>query len=66
MYASSPRKLLKIHNLTTTNAIKMKLTTIVYIHETFDLAKYLGVTQRAWECVVEKPLKKPPKMGFLA
>ena len=27
------RKQLKIHNLATTNAIRMKLTTIMYLHE---------------------------------
>ena len=39
----------EIYNLTTANAIKMKLNTIVYLHETFHLAKEKdwGVTQRA-------------------
>ena len=40
------RETLKIYNLTTTNAILMKLTTIMYLHETYYLAKNLGVTYR--------------------
>ena len=35
-------KHLIIYNLATTNAILMKLTTIIYLHETFHLAKKLG------------------------
>ena len=66
MDAALPRKLLKIYNLRTTNAMKIKLTTIVYHHETFHLKKYLGVTHWAWEGVAKKPLKKRPKIGFLA
>ena len=38
MDAASPRNNLKFYNLGTTNAIKMKLTTIIYLHETFHLA----------------------------
>ena len=41
------RKHLKIHNLATANAILMKLARIVYLHETFHLAKNLGVTLMA-------------------
>ena len=48
----------------TTNAMKMKLITIVYSHETFHLTKYLGVEQSAWEGLTKKPLKKPPKNRF--
>ena len=33
------QKHLKVYNLTTTNAIKMKLTMIMYLHETFHLTK---------------------------
>ena len=40
-------KHLKIHNLATSNAILMKLTTIMYLHDTFHLAKNWGVTHRA-------------------
>ena len=58
MDAPSPRKLLKIYNMRTTNAIKMKLGTIVYLHETFNLTKDLGVLQRESESVARKPLKK--------
>ena len=39
-------KHLKIHNMATTNAILMKLTSIMYLHETFHLAQNLGVTYR--------------------
>ena len=52
------RETLKIYNLRTTNAMKMKLDTIVDRHETFHLTKDLGVTHRAWQDVAEKPLKK--------
>ena len=38
MDAAPPRNNLKFYNLGTTNAIKMKLATIMYLHETFDLA----------------------------
>ena len=38
MDAAPPRNNLKFYNLGTTNAIKMKLTTIMYLHETFNLA----------------------------
>ena len=44
----------------------MKLTTIMYLHETFHLTKDLAVAHRAWKGVVEKPLKKSPKIVFLA
>ena len=36
----------KIYNLTATNAINMKLTTTVRLHETFHLAKDWRVTHR--------------------
>ena len=66
MAAPSPPKLLKIYNLRTTNAMKMKLGTIVYLHEIFHLTKYLGITQGEWQGVAKKPLKKALKIGFLA
>ena len=47
MVAASPRKHLKIYNLTTTNATLMKLTTIMYLHKAFNLAKDWVVTHRA-------------------
>ena len=56
---------LKIYNLRTTNAMKMKLTRIVYLHDTFHLTKNLGVAQRGSGGVDGKPLKETPKMGFL-
>ena len=47
MDAVSPRKHLEMYNLTTTNATLMKLTTIMYLHKTFNLAEDWGVTHRA-------------------
>ena len=41
------RKHLQINNLATTNAILMKLTTIMYLHDTFLLARNWGVTVTA-------------------
>ena len=52
MAAPSPLKLLKIYNLRTTNAMKMKLGTIVYLREFFHLTKDLGVAPRGFEGVV--------------
>ena len=47
MDGASPWKHLKIYNLTTTNAILIKLTTIMYLHENFHSAKKWDVTHRA-------------------
>ena len=41
------QKHLKIYNLETTNAILMKLTTIMYLHKTFDLAEDWGINHTA-------------------
>ena len=60
------QEILILYNLRTTNAIKMKLGTIVYLHETFHLTKYLRAEFRVWQGVVQKPLKKAPKVGFWA
>ena len=38
MDAASPRNHFQIYNLGTTNAINMKLPTIMYLYETFNLA----------------------------
>ena len=46
MDAASPQKHLKIYNLTTTNTTLMKLTTIMYLHKTFNLTEDLDVTHR--------------------
>ena len=56
---------LNIYNLTTINAIKMKLGTIVYLHQTFRLRKDLGTSFKAWQDVALKPPKNPPKLKFL-
>ena len=66
MDAPSPRNFFKIFNLRTTNAMNMKLGTIVYLHEAFCLTKDWGMAQRGSGGVAGKPLKKCPKMGFLA
>ena len=55
----------KIYNLRTTNAMKMKFGTLVYLHETYHLTKDLSVTYREWQGVAEKPLKKAPQKVFL-
>ena len=47
MDTASIQKHLEIYNLTTKNATLMKLTTIMYLHYTFNLAEDWGVTQRA-------------------
>ena len=65
MDALLPRKHLKIYNLRTTNATKMKLDTIVHVHNTFHLTKDLSVSYRKWQGVVGKTLKKAQKIGFL-
>ena len=59
-------KHLSIDNLATTNAMKMKLFRIVYLHKTFHFTKDMGVTFRVWQDVALKPPKKPPKICFLA
>ena len=47
-------KNLNFYNLTITNAILMKLTTTMYLHETFHLAKNWDGTHRVYEGVNEK------------
>ena len=42
MNAELVRKVLKDFKLTTTNAILIKLTTIMYLHEIFNLTKRIG------------------------
>ena len=44
MDTASVQQHLKIYNLTTTNATLVKLTTIMYLHRTFNLAEGWGVT----------------------
>ena len=46
MDAASLRKYFKLCNLTTGNATLMNLTTIMYLHKVFNLAKDWGVTHR--------------------
>ena len=47
MVVFAATKNLKIHNLATTNAILMKLNTIMYLHETFHLVKDWSVNDKA-------------------
>ena len=61
-----PQKVLKIYNLRTTNAMKMKRGTIVYLHNTFGLTKYLGVALNGSGGVSGKLSKKRQKISFLA
>ena len=59
MDAASLRNYWKICNLATANVIKMKFTTIVYLHENFHLAKDWGVRGRD-----QKTSEKKPKNCF--
>ena len=60
------RETLEIYNLRTTNAMKIKLTRIVYYYENFHLAKDFGVSFRVWQGGAWKPPKKAQKSGFWA
>ena len=64
MDAASPRKHLKIYNLTTANAALMKLTTIMYLHRMFNLAEDWDVTHRASNGANQKLLKMSQKIVF--
>ena len=44
--------------------MKMKLTRIVYLNETFHLTEDFAASFRAWQGVVLKPPKKVQKSGF--
>ena len=57
MDAELVRKTLNNFNVTTTNAIMMKLTTIMYLHKIFKLAWNLGVTHRVQGGANKKYLK---------
>ena len=59
-------KTLKIYNLTVKNTILIKLTTIMYLYETFHVPKNYGVTHRVREDAIGKPPKMSQKTGFLA
>ena len=58
MAAPLPQKLLKIYNLRTTNAMRMKLGMIVYLHKTFLFDKKFGRGTKGSE--------EPPKWFFWA
>ena len=55
MDAASAQNHWKIFNLETANAIKMKFTTIAYLHENFHLAKDWGVRGRDQKASEKKP-----------
>ena len=55
---------LQICNLATSTATLMKLPTIMYIHETFNLAETWVVNYKVQEGVNEKPLKMSQKISF--
>ena len=62
MAAALPRNNLKIYNFGTPNGIKIKLTTIMYHHKTFNLQQKLGrqpyVIRERDRKTSEKKLKK--------
>ena len=53
MYAESVRKTLKTFNLTTTNAILMKLTTITYLDESVNRKPLTAKNKVFWRNVYE-------------
>ena len=53
---------MNIHYLGTTNAMKMKLGTFVYLHGTFDFGKYWGLAHRGYEGVVQELPKSGTKL----
>ena len=67
MDAESGRKTLKTFNLTTTNAIIMKLTTIMYLHESVNQKPLRVRNSVAFSCVASMFLyklhEKPPKIS---
>ena len=61
MAAASPQNNLKIYNFGTTNGMKMKLTTIMYLNETYHSEKNWGAPtgrRRAWPKNLCKKAKK--------
>ena len=66
MDAALPRKHLEIYNLTTANATLIKLSTITYLHKTFNLAENWDANHSASEEVNQKPLKMSHRINFLA
>ena len=64
MDAALTQKHLKIYNLTKTNATLMKLTTIIYLHKAFNLAKDWGVTQKVLKDI-NQTSKNEPENWFL-
>ena len=66
MDAELPWKHLKVYKLKIINATLMELTTIMYLHKTFNLSEDWGATHRAKEGINQKPLKMSQKINFLA
>lgn len=63
MAAELVRKTLKIYNFT--NAVMIKLTTIMYFNTVFHLAKFLGVSHRVSESVNKIFSKSTHNISFL-
>ena len=64
MNAKLVSKMFKIFNLTTTNVIVMKLTTIMYLYDIFSWTKNWGVTHIASEKVNKKSLRMSQQFSF--
>ena len=60
-----PRNHLNIYSLGTTNAIKMKLSTIIYHHGTFHLVEKLGRNSEGVRQRKRKAFQNEPKNQFL-
>ena len=57
MDAETVRKTLEIFNLTTTNAILMKLTTIMYLHESVNRKAIRVKNSFFWLNLIASPVK---------
>ena len=64
MAAASPRNNLKIYNFGTTNAMFIKLTTIMYHHKNFHLQQELGRHPYVIRGRGQKTSEKKPKNWF--
>ena len=64
MDAPSPQKHFQFYNFITTNAIKMKLTTSIDLHNTFHLAKSFGCNSEGVGGRNRKTSKNKPENQF--
>ena len=60
--AESIQKFLKTFDFTTTYIILMNLTTYIYLHKIFELAKSWGVFHKVYEGMNKKTLKMNQKI----